>query len=72
MRAVFLYTLPFNSPQRKKSAGVRSGDLDGQRFFEIILSLKNFQFLACLHLKCNMLHRLVGNTQYLVHHPLTD
>ena len=26
--------------QRKKSASVRSGDLGGQRFFEIILSLK--------------------------------
>ena len=40
MRGVFLYTLPFNRPQRKKSAGVRSGDLGGQSFFEIILSLK--------------------------------
>jgi len=40
VRGVFLYTLPFNRPQRKKSAGVRSGDLGGQRFFEIILSLK--------------------------------
>ena len=40
VRGVFLYTLPLNSPQRKKSAGVRSGDLDGQRFFEIILSWK--------------------------------
>ena len=47
MRGVILYTLPFNRPQIKKSAGVRSGDLGGQRFFEIILSLKNFQFLAC-------------------------
>ena len=35
-----LYTLLFNRPKRKKSAGVRSGDLGGQRFFEIILSLK--------------------------------
>ena len=40
MRGVFLYTLSFNRPQRKKSAGVRSGDLGGQRFLEIILSLK--------------------------------
>ena len=40
VRGVFLYTLPFNRPQIKKSAGVRSGDLGGQRFFEIILSLK--------------------------------
>jgi len=40
VRGVFWYTLPFNRPQRKKSAGVRSGDLGGQRFFEIILSLK--------------------------------
>ena len=32
VRAVFLYTLPVNRPQRKKSAGVRSGDLAGQRF----------------------------------------
>jgi hypothetical protein len=54
---------PFNWPQRKESAGVRSGDLCGQGFFEIILSLKIFQFLACSHLKCDMLHRLVGNTQ---------
>ena len=38
MRGVFLYTLLFNRPQRKKSVGVRSGDLGGQRFFEIILS----------------------------------
>ena len=45
---IFVYTVPFNRPQRKKSAGVRSGDLGGQRFFEIILSWKkNFQFLAC-------------------------
>ena len=63
MRGVFLYTLPFNRPQRKESTGFRSGDLGGQRFFEIVLSLKNFQFLACPHLKCDMLHRLVGNTQ---------
>ena len=35
---IFVYTLPFNRPQRKKSAGVRSGDLGGQSFFEIILS----------------------------------
>ena len=27
MRGVFLYTLPFNRPQRKKSAGVRSASL---------------------------------------------
>ena len=46
MRGIFLSTLPFNRPQRKKSAGVRSGDLSGQRF-EIILSWKNFQFLSC-------------------------
>ena len=45
MRDVFLYTVPFNRPQRKKSAGVRSGDLGGQRFFEIILSLKILNFL---------------------------
>jgi len=63
VRGVFLYTLPFNSPQRKKSAGVRSGDLGGQKIFEIILSLKSFEFLACSHLKCDMLHGLVGNTQ---------
>ena len=37
---VFLYTLLFNRPHRKKSAGVGSGDRGGQRFFEIILSLK--------------------------------
>ena len=30
---------PFNRPQRKNSAGVRSGDLGGQMFFEIILSI---------------------------------
>jgi len=63
VRGVFLYTLPFNRPQRKKSAGVRSGDLGGQMFFEIILSLKSFQFLACSRLKCDMLHRLGGNTK---------
>ena len=40
VRGVFLYTLPFNRPQRKKSAGVRSGDLGGKKFFEIILSWK--------------------------------
>ena len=33
VRGVFLYTLPFNRPLRKKTAGVRSGDLGGQRFF---------------------------------------
>ena len=33
VRGVFLYTLPFNRPQSKKSEGVRSGDLGGQRFF---------------------------------------
>ena len=40
VRGVFLYTLLFNMPQRKKSAGVRSGDPSGEWFFEIILSLK--------------------------------
>jgi len=38
VRGVFLYILPFNRPQRKKSAGVRSGDPGGQRFLKIILS----------------------------------
>ena len=38
VRGVFMYNLPFNRPQRKKSAGFRSGDLGGQMFFEIILS----------------------------------
>jgi len=41
---VFLYTLRFNRPQRKKSAGVRLEDLGGQSFFEIILSLKKKTF----------------------------
>jgi len=40
VRGVFLYILPLNRPQRKKSVGVRSGYLGGQKFFEIILSLK--------------------------------
>jgi len=60
---VFLYTLRFNRPQRKESAGVRSGDLDGQRFFEIILFLEKLSISRSWHLKCDMLHRLVGNTQ---------
>jgi len=38
VRGVFLYTVPFNRPHSKKSAGVRSGDLGGQMVFEIILS----------------------------------
>jgi len=41
---------PSIGPPKKKSAGVRSGDLDSQRFFEIILSLKNLsisRMLAC-------------------------
>ena len=64
VRGVFLYTLPFNRPQRRKSAGVRSGDLGGQRFlWDNSVFKKNFQCLACSHLKCDMLHRLVGNTQ---------
>ena len=70
MRGVFLYTLLFNRPQRKKSAGVRSGDLGGQRFFEIILSLKKLSISRMLAFE--VLHRLVGNTQQLVHHPLID
>ena len=41
VRGVFLYTLTFNRPQRKKSAGVRSGDLGGQRFFWDNSVLKN-------------------------------
>jgi len=45
---VFLYNLPFNSPQRKKSAGVRSGDLGGQSFFEIILSFKKISISRML------------------------
>jgi len=63
VRGVFLYTVPFNRPQRKKSASVRLGDLGGKRFFEIILSLKKLSISRTLHLKCDMLHRLVGNTQ---------
>jgi len=47
VRGVFLYTLPFNRPQRKKSAGIRSGDLGGQMFFEIILSLKKLS-ISCM------------------------
>jgi len=48
VRGVFLYTLPFNRPQRKKSAGIRSGDLGGQKFFEIILSLKKLSISRML------------------------
>ena len=47
VRGVFLYTLPLNRPQRKKSVGVRSGDLGGQMFFEIILSLKKLS-ISCV------------------------
>jgi len=49
---VFLYTLPFNRPQRKKSVGVRSGDLGGQRFFEIILSLKKLSISRIWSVTC--------------------
>jgi len=48
VRGVFLYTLPFNRPQRKRSAGVILGDLGGQRFFEIILSLKKLSISRML------------------------
>jgi len=48
VRGVFLYILPFNRLQRKKSAGVRSGDLAGQRFFEITLSLKKLSISLTL------------------------
>jgi len=48
VRGLFLYTLPFNRPQRKKSAGVRSGDLGGQSFFEIIVSLKKLSISRML------------------------
>ena len=48
VRGVFLYILLFNRPQRKKSAGVISGDLGGQRCFEIILSLKKLSISRML------------------------
>jgi len=57
VRGVFLYTLPFNRPQRKKSVGVRSGDLGGQRFFEIILSFKkHFNFSHASICNTSMVH----------------
>ena len=48
VRGVFLYTLLFNRPERKKSTGVRSGDLGGQKFFDIILSLKKLSISRML------------------------
>jgi hypothetical protein len=39
----FVYFV-LSRPQGKKSAGVKSGDVGGQRFFEIILSLKTLNF----------------------------
>ena len=48
VRGVFLYTLPFIRPQRKKSVGVSSGDLGGQRFFEILLSFKKLSISRML------------------------
>ena len=66
----FCKTWPFNRPQRKKSAGVRSGDLGGQNFLDNSV-LKKLS-ISRMHLKCDMLHRLVGNTQQLVHHPSID
>jgi len=48
VRGVFLFTLPFNGPQRKKSSGVRSGDLGGQKLFEIILSLRKLSISRML------------------------
>ena len=48
----------------KKEVGRRDQEIwVAKIFFDIILSLKYFQFLACWHLKCDMLHRLVGNTR---------
>ena len=56
VRDVLLYTLPSDSPQRKKSAGVRSGDLGDQSFFfEIILSWKktfNFSHAGIWSVTC--------------------
>jgi hypothetical protein len=40
VRGLLFYTRPFSKPQKKKSGGVRSGDLVGHRFFEINLSPK--------------------------------
>jgi hypothetical protein len=63
VRGVFLYTLLFNRPRRKKSAGFRSRDLSGQRIYWDYSVCKNFQFLASWRLNCDVLHRLFGNTQ---------
>jgi hypothetical protein len=42
VRGLLTYTFPFNTPHRKKSGGVRSGDLGDDKSFEIIRSPKNF------------------------------
>jgi len=52
VRGVFLYTLPLNKPQRKESVDVRSGDLGGQHFFEIILSLKKLSISRIWSVTC--------------------
>jgi hypothetical protein len=48
VRGVFLSILPFSRPQRKKLVCVRPGYLGGQRFFEIILSLKKLSISRML------------------------
>jgi hypothetical protein len=37
---LLLHTRPFSKPLKKKSGGVRSGDLGGHRFFDIIRPTK--------------------------------
>jgi hypothetical protein len=49
VRGLLLYTRPFSKPHKKKSGGVRSGDLGGHRFFEINWSPKYFQFPEYTH-----------------------
>jgi hypothetical protein len=50
VRDLLLYTQPFSKSYRKKSGGVKSGDLGGHIFLEINLSPKKLSFSLMLAL----------------------
>ena len=60
---IFVHFSPSIGPKERSRQALDREIWVAKSFLRYIFLEKNFQFLAYWHLKCDMLHRLVGNTQ---------
>ena len=58
-----IFVRPSIGPKERSRQAVDREIWVAKGFLRYFCLEKSFQFLACWHLKCDMLHRLVGNIQ---------